>query len=327
MNSIEKAKVLVIGAGPAGVGVAVGLARRGIKPIILVDRSEKVGGVPSLYQRKPGGVPTFVLWTRGRLVSGGQVAEHLTHMLQDSKVEVWVETQVTEIAPNAKTTTLVNPSCGKFQVSAEAVVLACGAREKTPAERGWIFGSRSSGVLSTKNLLDLVNQNGFRVDRNPVILGSDLIAYSAAANLKLAGAPEVVMVDRSRKPGCSLPTRFYFGRWTRPRYTGAVQAVTVTGSHSISTVTPANGAPIGCGLLLICGDLVPNTELALMGNLRVDLASRSAAVGSDYQLSEPGWFAAGNILGNYHGAEWCYFNGRYVARQVAKYLGRSQAAV
>jgi hypothetical protein len=85
---------------------------------------------------------------------------------------------------------------------------------------------------------------------------------------------------------------------------------------------------------MICGDLVPNTELALMGNLRVDLASRRAAVGSGYQLraavgsgyqlSEPGWFAAGNILGDYHGAEWCYFNGRRVACQVAKYLRRAE---
>jgi hypothetical protein len=76
---------------------------------------------------------------------------------------------------------------------------------------------------------------------------------------------------------------------------------------------------------MICGELVPNTGLALMGNLRVDLASRRVVVGSGHQLSEPGWFAAGNILGDYHGAEWCYFNGRRVACQVAKYLRRAQS--
>jgi thioredoxin reductase len=320
---MEKAKVLVIGAGPAGIGVATGLARRGIAPIILIDRGERVGGVPSLYKRKPGGVPTFVLWTQGRFVFGEQMAEHLARKLQGFKVEVWTETQVIEISPDEKNVTLVNPSRGRFQVSAEAVVLACGAREKTAAERGWIFGSRPSGLLFTKNLLDLVDQCNVHVAFRPVILGSDLIAYAASAKLKSAGALDAVIVDRSRGPDCSLPARFFFRHWARPRYRGGAQAVTVAGTACVSTVTPANSNEIRGDLLMICGDLVPNTDLALMGNMRVDLPSRRAAVGSDYQLSTSGWFAAGNILGNYHGAEWCYFNGRRVARQVEKYLRRT----
>jgi NADPH-dependent 2,4-dienoyl-CoA reductase/sulfur reductase-like enzyme len=325
MNSIEKAKILVIGAGPAGVGVATGLARRGIKPVIVIDRRERVGGVPSLYKKKPGGVPTFVLWTQGRLVFGEQMAEHLTHKLQASKAEVWLETQVIEIAPGEKKATLVNPSRGRFQVSAEAVVLACGARERTRVERGWIFGSRPSGLLFTKNLLDLVDQHEVHVACRPVILGSDLIAYAAAAKLKSAWASDAVMVDRSLRPDCSLPARFYFGRWAKPHYQGGAHAVTVAGTRSVSAVAPTHGARVRGDLLMLCGDLIPNTELALLGNLRVDLTSRRPAVGSDYQCSEPGWFAAGNILGHSHGAEWCYFNGRRVAHQVTKYLRRSDA--
>jgi NADPH-dependent 2,4-dienoyl-CoA reductase/sulfur reductase-like enzyme len=325
MNSIDKAKVLVIGAGPAGVGVAIGLARRGIKPVILIDRRERVGGVPSLYKKKLGGVPTFVLWTQGRLVFGGQIAGRLADKLRASEVQVWLESQVIEALPGEKKVTLVNPSRGRFQVSAEAVVLACGARERTAAERGWINGSRPGGILFTKNMLDLVDQHELRVACTPAILGSDLIAHAAAAKLKSAGASDAVMIDRSPKPDCSLPARFYFGRWAKPHYLGGAQAVTVAGGRSVSAVTPGNGAQVPCDLLMICGDLVPNTELALMGNLRVDVASRRVAVGPAYQLSEPGWFAAGNILGDYHGAEWCYFNGRRVAHQVARYLRRAEA--
>ena len=325
MNSIEKAKVLVIGAGPAGVGVAIGLARRGIKPVILIDRRKRVGGVPSLYKRKPGGVPTFVLWTQGRLVFGGQIAGRLADKLSASEVEVWLESQVIEISPGEKKATVVNPRRGRLQVSAEAVVLACGARERTAAERGWINGSRPRGVLFTKNLLDLVDQHDVHVACTPVILGSDLIAHAAAAKLKSAGASEAVMVDRSPKPDCSLPARFYFGRWAKPHYEGGAQEVTVVGRRSVSAVTLAKGPQVRCDLLMICGDLVPNSELAMMGNLQIDLASRRVAVSSNDQLSEPGWFAAGNILGDYHGAEWCYFNGRRVAGQVAKYLRKAEA--
>jgi NADPH-dependent 2,4-dienoyl-CoA reductase/sulfur reductase-like enzyme len=206
MNSIGKVKVLVIGAGPAGAGVAIGLARRGIKPVILIDRHERVGGVPSLYKKKPGGVPTFVLWTKGRLVFGEQMAERLADKLRASEVDVWLETQVIEVFPGEKKATLVNPSRGRCQVAAEAVVLACGARERTPAERGWINGSRPSGLLFTKNMLDLVDQHEVHVACTPVILGSDLIAHAAAAKLKSAGASDAVMVDRSLRADATIPT-------------------------------------------------------------------------------------------------------------------------
>ncbi len=153
MNSIVKARVLVIGAGPAGVGVATGLARRGIKPVILIDRHERVGGVPSLYKEKSGGVPTFVFWSRGRLVFGEKITERLAEKLGASEVEVWLESQVIEILPGDKKATLVNPSRGRFQVSAEAIVLACGARERTPAGRGWIRGPVRAAYCSPKTCL------------------------------------------------------------------------------------------------------------------------------------------------------------------------------
>jgi len=234
-----------------------------------------------------------------------------------------LETQVIEISADERKLTLVNPSHGRFQVSADAVVLACGARERTPVERGWIFGSRPSGLLFTKNLLDLIDLYEDHAASRPVIFGSDLIAYAAAAKLKSIGGSDAVMVDRSSMPDCSLPARLYFRRWAKPQYQGGAQAVTVAGTRSVSAVALANGTKILGDMLMVCGDLVPNTELALMGNLGVDMASRRVAVGSDYQLSKSGWFAAGNILGSYHGAEWCYFNGRRVARQVAQYLCRT----
>ena len=53
-------KVAIIGGGPAGIGVAGGLAKRGIGPVVLIERRAEVGGTPVGYRQKPGGVPTFV---------------------------------------------------------------------------------------------------------------------------------------------------------------------------------------------------------------------------------------------------------------------------
>ncbi len=75
-----------------------------------------------------------------------------------------------------------------------------------------------------------------------------------------------------------------------------------------------------CDGAILSGELVPNTELALLGGFDVELPGRQLVIDHCQQLSSPGWFAAGNILGGWHGAQWCFFNGRRLARQVAKYL-------
>ena len=59
---------------------------------------------------------------------------------------------------------------------------------------------------------------------------------------------------------------------------------------------------------------------ALLGGLAVELPSRQLQLARGQALSEPGWFAAGNVLGGFHGAQWCYFNGRQAARRVANFL-------
>ena len=95
----------------------------------------------------------------------------------------------------------------------------------------------------------------------------------------------------------------------------------VVGSKTASGIRLSkDGNLIPCDGIVVCGELIPNSELALQGLLKVELPSRKPVVGRNYQLSKPGWFAAGNILGGYHGAEWCYFNGRRVARAVKNYF-------
>lgn len=316
----QQARVVVIGAGPAGIGVAVGLAERGIRPVILIDRENSPGGIPALYRKKPGGVPTFVLRSRGRLVFGEELAGRLASKLRSAQVEVWLESQVTELEVARRTVSVIRPWLGRIELSADAVVLACGARERTPAERGWITGSRPAGVFFTKNLLEMLDRHGSRPGRRAVILGSDLVAWSAAAKFKAAGAQEAILVDQSPRPECSLPARVYFRRWVRPQYCGVQGELRLAGARRVSGVSFPDGTQLSCDALIISGELTPASELALMAGLPVELASRRPLVDRRYRFSAPGWFAAGNILGGSRGAESCYRNGLRVARSVAEYL-------
>jgi len=312
-------RVAVIGAGPAGIGVAVGMANRGIGPVVLIERRPELGGTPMGYRKKPNGVPTFVEWTRGRMVFGEELAGRMVKRLAQTDTAIRLSTQVTKIYPAEKRLTLLGPE-GVCDVTADAVVLAAGAREQTPAEKGWLAGARTSRVSFTRHVTGWLDRHGLLPARKPVVVGSDLIAYSAAAKLQAAGSDEPVMIDRRRSPAAGLFERLFFRRWTRPDWSGGVTFAEINGDRAATGVQSSDGQEwLGDGVM-VCGELVPNTELALLGGLAVELPSRQLQLVRGQELSQPGWFATGNVLGGFHGAQWCYFNGRRVARAVARFL-------
>ena len=312
-------KVAIIGGGPAGIGAAVGLAKRGIGPVVLIERRAGVGGTPMGYRKKPGGVPTFVEWTRGRVVFGEELAGRMAKRLAKTDTTIRLSAQVTQIDPAEKRLTLLGPE-GVCDVTADAVVLAAGAREQTPAEKGWLAGARTARVGFTRHITGWLDRHGSLPARKPILVGSDLIAYSAAAKLRAAGSDEPVMIDQRRSPEASFFERLFFRRWTRPDWSGGVSTLEIKGHGSPTHVESSNGREWQGDGVIICGQLVPNTELALMAGMDVDLPSRQLQLARGQALSQPGWFAAGNVLGGFHGAQWCYFNGRRVARAVARFL-------
>ena len=320
LSGRKHARVIIVGAGPAGIGAAVALAGKGVRPVVLIDRVSNVGGMPALCRKKPGAVPTFVSWLHGRALVGEQFVAGLEARLAETDVEVWLDSLVVEIHAAERRLTVVSRAKGKIDVSADAVVLACGSREKSVAERGWLTGSRPARIFFTKHLFDFIDANDILPMRRSIIVGSDSVAYSAAAKLSVSGAGQSVVLDRRRRPECNIFQRLYFKFWSRPKWHGSIQEVQVKGLGAVEEVKISDKKVITCDSIVVCGDLIPNTELALLGGLEVRLPSRLLEISSGNRLSSPGWFAAGNIRGGFHGAQWCYLNGRKVARSVVKHL-------
>ena len=319
MSDAQHFKVVIIGGGPAGIGTAVGLAKRGVGPVVLIERRAKLGGTPMGYRKKPGGVPTFVEWTRGRVVFGEELAGRMAKRLAKTDTAIRLGTQVTKIDPAEKRLTLLGTE-GVRELTADAVVLAAGAREQTPAEKGWLAGARTARVGFTRHVTGWLDRHGLLPARKPVVVGSDLIAYSAAAKLRAAGSDEPVMIDRRQSPSAGFFERLFFRRWTRPDWSGGVTAAGMKGDRAATGVQSSDGIEWPGDGVMVCGELVPNSELALLGGLAVELPSRQLQLARGQAMSEPGWFAAGNVLGGFHGAQWCYFNGRRLAKRIATFL-------
>jgi thioredoxin reductase len=313
-------RVAIVGAGPAGMGTALGLARQGVHPVVLIERADTLGGIPANYRRREGSVPTFVVWSRGRVLFGQQFIEELTRKLDRTDTERYLETEVLGAVGSRRQLTILSPQAGKKDVTADAIVLACGARERSMAERGWIAGSRPAGVYHTLPLLRLLDEHACLPMRHPAILGSDLIALSAAAKLRVAGADPAAMIDRRRRPRATRAERLYFYRWCRPVWYPVEGPVEIEGDRAVDAIRIKGNQRATCDGVVLSGELTPNSELVVAAGLEVRMPERVPAVSRGYALSVPGWFAAGNILGGLHGAEWCYFSGRRVAKAVARYL-------
>jgi thioredoxin reductase len=172
--------------------------------------------------------------------------------------------------------------------------------------------------MFTKHLLSFETVAGLLPMKKPLVIGSDVIAYAAAAKLKRAGAADAVIVDNRKSPECPIHERAYFRLFGKFPYRGSrADSIEIRGTKSAEGAD-FEGKTFNSDGIVISGELVPNSELALLSDLKVNIPSRVPVVGNDSRLSEPGWFIAGNVRGGFHGGEWCFFDGQRAARAVLK---------
>ncbi len=79
-------------------------------------------------------------------------------------------------------------------LSARAVLLATGVRETSRAAR-LIGGEKPGGVMSTAALQGIVYLNHQRPFLRPVIVGTELVAFSALLTCRHAGIKPVAMIE------------------------------------------------------------------------------------------------------------------------------------
>jgi NADPH-dependent 2,4-dienoyl-CoA reductase/sulfur reductase-like enzyme len=311
----KKYDVIIIGSGPAGLGTALKLAKTNLSVLIL-ERRANLGGVAAKYVTGKG-TPTYIDWPRARMRYGQQFAESLIDKINQTNIEICLESQVLAIDKKNKVLTVVKPG-EKFEVRAKAIVLACGGREKNSTERGWIYGSRPDRVYFTMNIIDLMNRDGMHSLKDPIIIGSDILAYAAALKLEGEKTTPTRMIDKSARKINPLE-RLFLKKWINPDWLGQVAKASIQGFVLPNSVV-IDQKELSCDGVVISGALVANSELALVGDLGVELPSRKPVLSRDQMFSAPGWFAAGNMVGGIHGGYWCYLNGRKVAGYVKKYL-------
>jgi NADPH-dependent 2,4-dienoyl-CoA reductase/sulfur reductase-like enzyme len=205
---------------------------------------------------------------------------------------------------------------------AKAVVLALGARE-TPRSARLISGDRPFGVMNTGVLQQFVYLHGRCPFERPVVIGSELVAFSTLLTLRHAGIKPLAIIEENeritaRHPGAWL-ARFGFGVpvMTRTRLTRIV------GHQRVSSIEVDRGfgvERIECDGVVLTGKFRPETGLIAPSHLELDAGTGGPSIDGYFRCSDHQYFAAGNVLRGVETAGQCWREGRALAEMVVAKL-------
>lgn len=292
--------VLIVGAGPSGLALALRLHKQGFKKIRVLERESVAGGIPR-HSFHTG----YGLRDLHRLMTGPNYAQYYVSRVHDAGIEVSTNTTAIDWAGD-HTLAITSPQ-GLEEVTAQKIILATGARERSRSAR-LVPGARPCGIFTTGSLQQSVYLNEQAIGSKAVIVGSDHVSYSALITLSHADVKTVAMVESGPKirsfPPISIATRLRFGY---KLYTRS-DVIDIKGTDKVEAVVIRQDGiekSIACDTVVFTADWIPDNELARKGNLVMDQATKSPIVNSRYETSRSAVFAVGNLLLPIKAADQC----------------------
>lgn len=310
----READVVIVGAGPAGLSAATELRRTGVGRVLVLDRDAEPGGVPRHCGHSPYGLREF-----SRPMLGPSYARALVAQAQAAGTEIISGTTVTALREGPHLSVTSNEGTG--EIAARLVLLATGIRETSRAGR-LIGGTKPGGVMTTGALQGFVYGAGSRPFRRPVILGTELVAFSAILTCRHAGMRPVAMIEAGVRITARRPAHLL------PRLLGIpllldTELVAVEGRDRVEAVllrSSAGETRVETDGVIVTGRFRPEATLVRESHLTFDPATGGPEIDEYGRTSDPAIFAAGNLLRPVETAGWCWQEGRAVARAMTRAL-------
>ena len=133
--------IVIVGGGPAGLAAAVAAKESGCDSILILERDNELGGILNQCIHNGFGLHTFK-----EELTGPEYADRFIQQVKELQIEYKLNTMVMDISPE-RVVTAMNRDDGMFLITAKAVILAMGCRER-PRGALNIPGYRPAGIFS-----------------------------------------------------------------------------------------------------------------------------------------------------------------------------------
>lgn len=183
----DRATILVVGGGPAGVSAAVALARSGAR-VVLAEQRNKLGG--ALHRQAASLDAHKVLRASGHVAAWNGLMAELASVRQ--RITIAASTIFSGIDGSGYAL-LDNRRTGELLAFRPAgIVLALGATEVVHPFQGWEL----PGVISAGGAQVLLKETGRTLPGTTLLAGSGPLLLSLGAQLCAAGTPPVAIYER-----------------------------------------------------------------------------------------------------------------------------------
>ena len=292
--------IVVIGGGPAGLAAAISAKKAGVSNLLILERDSTLGGILNQCIHNGFGLHTFK-----EELTGPEYAARFIKQAKEMEIPYKLGAMVLSITPE-KVITYMSREEGLVQISAKAVILAMGCRER-PRGALNIPGFRPAGIYSAGTAQKLMNIDGYSVGKEVVILGSGDIGLIMARRMTLEGAKVKVVAELMPYSGglkrnivqCLndfdiplLLSHTVVGIDGKDRLTG----VTIAEVDANRQPIPGTEIHYDCDTLLLSCGLIPENELTREIGVEMNRVTSGPNVDDKLQTGVPGVFACGNVL-------------------------------
>jgi NADPH-dependent 2,4-dienoyl-CoA reductase/sulfur reductase-like enzyme len=306
--------VVILGGGPAGLSAAKRLGELGVRDIVLIEREAELGGVPRHCGHLAFGLREF-----HRLLSGPAYTRRLADTV--TGLNVRTKTTVTAVSPGGEVD-IIHPESGPGRIAGRAVLLAFGVRE-TPRSTRLVSGDRPWGVTTTGALQQFVYLAGIRPFRRAVVVGSELVAFSALLTLRHGGMTAAAMIEAGPRITARRP-----GDWVARLMLGVpvltnTSLLAIHGGAKVEAVEIERAGlrqTIACDGVVFTGQFRPETAILAESHLALDPGTAGPMIDQYWRASDPSFFVAGNLLRPVETAGVAWAEGRAAADSIAASL-------
>jgi NADPH-dependent 2,4-dienoyl-CoA reductase/sulfur reductase-like enzyme len=304
--------VAIIGGGPSGLAAATELKNLGVASVVVLEREPQAGGIPRHRGHPPFGMREF-----NRIYTGPRYARRLVERAQRAAVTLCLDTSVVSLAPGG-VLQLTTP-LGLHELRATRVIICTGIRE-TPRAPRLVSGQRPLGISTTGALQSMVYLQNKTPFKNPIILGSELVSFSALLTCRHAKIRPAAMLERNPRITARTGAQLLPGALGVPLHLNTA-LLEILGRKRISGVTVQNRITgqiklLECDGLVFSGQFVAESSLMRNSHLQTDPQTGNPVIDQYGRCSDPDYFATGNMTHPVETAGYCWNDGVHTARHV-----------